>query len=104
MVYSGVGNINNSQKWLHGNNETETLPISIILAVLLIKWVTNFTDEDVPSAARHGVGEHTSSAVCVNLSKLWERVASMIELYGVFYKHNVYVANSPTNHYLLKKL
>ena len=74
----------------------------------MIKRDTNSIDEDVPSEARHGVGEHTSSAVCVNLSKLWERVASMIELYGVFYKLItitqtiiiVYVANSPTNWYV----
>ena len=52
----------------------------------MIKQGTNSTDEDCSSAARHGVGEHTSSAVCVNLSKLWKWVASMIELYGVFYK------------------
>ena len=25
----------------------------------------------------------------------------MIELYGVFYNHNIYVANSPTNHHIL---
>ena len=55
------------------------------------------------ASVHHAFGIKLSSAVCVNLSKLWKRVASMIELYGVFYKLiQVWVINYPF--FLIKSL